>query len=134
MRLPSQRQLLDGLTGRRLDLIALRRGYQSQEYQVRLAILQQFPRLNLGISRARDNTGVYSVDLLVGIELPIFNHHQAAIARQRATLRQLYDEYVARVSAARMDIATLLADVAALTPQIAATAPARAGASNEEKG
>jgi outer membrane protein TolC len=120
LKLPSERQLLAGLANRRLDLIALRRGYKSQEYQVRLAVLEQFPRINLGLSRAKDNTGVYSVDLSAGIELPIFNHHQAAIAQQRATRQQLYDEYVARVFTARADIATLLADVGALTPQIAA--------------
>jgi outer membrane protein TolC len=120
LKLPSERQLLTGLASRRLDLIALHRGYQSQEYQVRLAVLEQFPRISLGISRAKDNTGVYSVDLSAGIELPIFNHHQAAIAQQHATRRQLYDEYIARVFTARADIATLLADVGTLTPQIAA--------------
>lgn len=89
LKLPSEQQMRAGLGKRRLDLIALRRGYQSQEYQVRLAVLQQFPRINLGISRARDNTGVYSVDLSAGIELPIYNHYRAAIAQQRATRQQL---------------------------------------------
>lgn len=118
--LPSVRRLVDGLRTRRLDLRALRRGYYSQQLKVREAILAQFPRISLGLSRSRDNTGVYSIGFSAGIELPFFNRNQAAIAVQRATRRRLYDEYVNRVFIARSNIAMLERDVSALEPQIRA--------------
>ncbi len=43
LRLPAQHALLSDLQQLRLDLVALRRGYQSQEEKVRAAILDQFP-------------------------------------------------------------------------------------------
>ena len=118
--LPTAEALLEGLEGRRLDLVALRRGYESQEQSVRAAILGQFPKLNLGVNRAKDNTGVYSVGFAAAIELPIFNRNQGAIALERATRQRLYDEYLSRVFQARSDIAVQLKDVASLTEQIAA--------------
>ncbi len=124
--LPPANALLRGLADRRLDLIALQRGYASQELRVRQAILAQFPRIDLGVSRAEDNTGVYSVGPSATIVLPVFNRNQGAIALERATRKRLYDEYVDRVRLARTDIAGLLNDIATLTPQIAAAQAALA--------
>jgi outer membrane protein TolC len=118
--LPSIDELLHDLADRRLDLIALRRGYASQELNVRVAILNQFPHIDLGVSRAKDNTGVYAIGLSANIVLPIFNRNQAVIAQEQATRQQLFDEYAERIYVARSDVATLLKDVAALTVQIAA--------------
>ncbi|MGH8209067.1 MAG: TolC family protein [Steroidobacteraceae bacterium] len=118
--LPSAERLLDGLEERRLDLVALRRGYESQEQNVRAAILAQFPKINLGANRAKDNTGVYSIGFSAAVELPIFNRNQESIALQRATRQQLYDEYVSRVFQARSDIAMLLKEAGSLTEQISA--------------
>lgn len=120
--LPSVRDLSDGIESRRLDLIALRRGYQSQEESVRAAILSQFPRINLGGNRAKDNTGVYTAGFAATVDLPIFDRNQGGIAMERATRQKLFDEYVARVYVARNDIAMLMADIASVTDQIAAAA------------
>ena len=49
------------------------------------------------------------------------NRNQGAIATETATRQRLYDEYTARFFEARNDIATALADVQALTDQIADT-------------
>lgn len=122
--LPPAADLADGIDRRRLDLLALRRGYDAQEASVRAAILSQFPRINLGGNRAKDNTAVYSVGFLATVDLPIFDRHQGAIALERATRQKLFDEYIARIYTARADIEALLADIASLTEQIAATAAA----------
>ena len=122
--LPSAQDLSNGIENRRLDLIALQRGYQSQEESVRAAVLSQFPKINLGGNRARDNTDVYSVGFAATADLPIFDRNQGGIALGRATRQKLFDEYIARVYTARSDIVLLLADIDSLTRQIAAATAA----------
>ncbi len=120
LNLPSKEELLNGLEERRLDLLALRRGYDSQEEALRAAVLAQFPKIGLGYSHARDNTNVISDSLDVTADLPIFDRNQGGIATERATRQKLFDEYVSRLYAARFDIVTALDDIAAVTAQIAA--------------
>ena len=111
---------------RRLDLIALKYGYKSQEAGVRAAILGQFPNINIGVNHARDNSDYYSVGFGVSIDLPIFDRNQGHIAIQRATRKELFDEYTARVFRARADIArlkTLNKWLDRQTKQVAATLP-----------
>ena len=51
--LPPLQEFTDEIEDRRLDLLALKSGYQSQEERLRAAILQQFPKISLGFSRAQ---------------------------------------------------------------------------------
>ena len=120
LQLPTADELSSGLESTRLDLIALRRGYAAQELAVRTAVLQQFPRINLGFNRAEDNTGVHTLGILAAIDLPVFDQNQGVIATERATRQKLFDEYVSRVYQARSDIAMLMADLRSLTMQISA--------------
>ena len=117
---PSMAALMDGLENRRLDLVALRRGYDSQEAAVRIAVLGQVPKINLGINKSRDNTNVKSIGPSIGIELPVFDQNQGVIYAEQATRQKLFDEYVSRVFEARSDVATSLGDIASLEAQIAA--------------
>jgi outer membrane protein TolC len=117
--LPSQTQLLHGLGKRRLDLRALRAGYESQEEAVRGAILGQFPKIGLSFSPASDTSNVHTVALGVSIDLPIFDRNQGTIAVERATRRQLFDEYIQRLFEARSAVARAMGDIQALTAQIA---------------
>ncbi len=112
--------MIGGMEERRLDLLALRKGYQSQEARLRAAILAQFPRLSIGLSRSRDNTDVVSTGFGVSIDVPIFDRNQGKIAIERATREQLFDEYVARLFDARAEIAAILADLQSIEKQIAA--------------
>jgi len=48
--LPSEGELVVDLENRRLDLVGLRQGYQSQEQTVRAAVLAQFPKIVLGFN------------------------------------------------------------------------------------
>jgi cobalt-zinc-cadmium efflux system outer membrane protein len=127
VRLPSEQQLAAAMADRRLDLLALRRGYQSQEETLRAAVLAQFPKINLGFNRASDTTNVHTTGLGVSIDLPIFDRNQGGIATERATRQKLYDEYLNRLFEARSQIAMSLADIRSLMGQIAAAESAIPG-------
>jgi cobalt-zinc-cadmium efflux system outer membrane protein len=118
--LPPDHELSADLDGRRLDLLALRRGYDSQEQTLRGAVLAQFPRIVLGVHQASDNTGVQSTGFGVTVDLPIFDRNQGNIAIQKATRQQLFDEYTSRIFEARSLIAQTTTDIRSLTDQIAA--------------
>jgi outer membrane protein TolC len=117
---PSLAELQQGLESRRLDLLGLKRGYDSQEAKVRSAILGQFPKISLGFNAASDTSNVHTVGPAVTIGLPVFDRNQGAIAIERTTRQQLFDEYVNRVFEARSDMAKALADIQSLNDQVAA--------------
>jgi outer membrane protein TolC len=120
-KVPSLNLLLDGIEDRRLDLLALKLGYESQESRVRGAILAQFPRVNIGFSQLRDTSNVVTSGFGITIDLPIFDRNQGQIAIERATRKQLFDEYVDRLYKAQSDIATILADIRSVNQQIDTT-------------
>jgi len=112
--------LVEGLEQRRLDLLALRRGYDSQEAAVRAAVLEQFPRITIGPKINRDTDNVRTTGFGLNIELPIFNRGRGKIAVERATRKKLYDEYMARVFETRSDIEQVKSGIGFLNEQIAA--------------
>lgn len=117
---PSERDLVGAVEDRRLDLLGLKQGYQSQEATVRAAILAQFPKIGLGFNQASDTSNVHTTGFGVTLDLPLFDRGQGTIATERATRQKLFDEYTARVFEARSDIATALSDIRSLNKQIAA--------------
>lgn len=119
LNLPADPELVLDLDRRRLDLLALRRGYESQEQTLRAAVLGQFPKVVLGVHQASDNTGVQSTGFGVTVDLPIFDRNQGIIAIETATRQQLFDEYTSRIFEARSTIAQTVADIHALADQIA---------------
>ncbi|SPD73940.1 conserved hypothetical protein [uncultured Desulfobacterium sp.] len=118
--LPTVATLLEGLEQRRLDLLALRHGYDSQEAALRVAILEQFPRIRIGPTISRDTDNIRTTGFGLNIELPIFNRRQGKIAVERATRQKLFDEYVNRVFEARSDIEQVKSGIHFLNEQIAA--------------
>jgi outer membrane protein TolC len=120
LHLPPAAQMLSEVDQRRLDLLALRQGYESQEQTLRAAVLAQFPKIVLGVHQASDNTGVQSTGFGITVDLPIFDRNQAVIATEKATRQQLFDEYISRVYEARSIVTQTMADIAALADQIAA--------------
>jgi len=122
--LADEHDLLYNIESRRLDLLGLQQGYESQDATVRAAILARFPKMSLAFVRAKDNTNVQSSGFSVAVEVPIFDRNQGVIATERATRQKLRDEYNQRVFEARSDIATALADIRSLNRQVAAAAEA----------
>lgn len=120
-------ELLHDLAQRRLDLVGLRRGYESQDANVRAAILAQFPKINLGVNRARDTGNVITTGFGVSIDLPLFDRNQGQIARGYATRQILFDEYANRVFETRADVAALAANLRALNGQIETAQAAEPG-------
>ncbi len=129
LNLPSAATFMHGLQQRRLDLVALRMGYKSQDAFLRAAVLRQFPNISIGFQQASDTTNVHTDGFGVTLSLPIFDHNQAKIAEARQTRRQLYDDYIARVFAAKSQAALLLANIRSLEQRIAAEEAASRGLS-----
>jgi len=117
--LPSLDGLLQNLEERRLDLVALRHGYESQEATVRAAILNQFNNIQIGFLDVRDTGNFYRPGFQVSTDIPIFNRNQGTITSEHATRKKLFDEYVSRVFQARNDIGKLLVGLEWLNDQVA---------------
>lgn len=112
--------LLEGLEKRRLDLVALRLGYESEEATLRAAVKAQFPKIGLSFAKANDTSDVRTRSFGVTLDLPLFDRNQGQIAVGRATRQQLFDEYVARVAEARAEVSQALADLTGTRVQIQA--------------
>lgn len=119
--LPSVSNITEGLEDRRLDLLAFKKGYESQEEGVRAAILSQFPKINIGFSHAGDTTNVVTTGFAVTIDMPFFDRKQGQIAIEQATRNQLFDEYMTRLFEARSEINRILVDMDSVKQQIRAT-------------
>ena len=116
--LPALTGLMEGIQERRLDLLALKMGYQSQEEQLREAVLAQIPKINIGFAHASDTTHVITSGFSITVDLPIFDRNQGKIAIEHATRQQLFDEYTSRLFGARADVAKLLTNMASIHKQI----------------
>jgi len=109
---------LAALPQRRPDLLALRTGYDAEEQRVWLAVLQQFPAITVGFNRARDNSNINSRGYTIGVTLPLFNRGRGAIAVETATRQRLFDEYQARLAAARSDVDRLRVELPIVEQQL----------------
>ncbi len=92
----------------RLDLAALRAGYDSQEAAVRKAVMDAFPSLQLTVNRAQDTAKNQTLGPAVNFTLPLWNRNRGGIAIAEATRDQLKAEYAARLFATRADVAELV--------------------------
>ncbi|MEO8837649.1 MAG: TolC family protein, partial [Herbaspirillum sp.] len=105
----------------RPDLQALRDGYRSQEEKFRGAVLAKFPALNLGLTRARDTSGLYTMGFGLTLSLPIFNRNRGNIAIENATRKKLFDEYQSRLNSAYSEVAVALENLPLLRDQLQRT-------------
>ena len=115
---------LTKLPERRLDLRALRAGYESQEARLRKAVLAQFPAIDIGIHRGRSaEEGINTVGVGVNLVLPLFSRNRGAIAIERATRAELRQAYQARLDRAVDDARMLRQTERELDVQLAALKP-----------
>lgn len=89
---------------RRLDLLALERGYEAEEAALRAAVIEQFPDVTLGIAHQHNEAALNFVGAFVNVGLPVFDRNQGAVALAEATRTRLHHEYEARVAATRADL------------------------------
>ena len=107
-------RLLEG----RPELRAQEAAYRRSEQELRLAVIQQYPRLSLGPAFERELDGEKSLGLGLSLELPILNQNQGEIAERRAARERARADYTAllhrlRASAfaARATVRTARAEV-----------------------
>lgn len=128
--------LLPDLPKRRPDLLALKAGYESQDETYRLAILQQFPDITIGLNRQRDTSRVYSTGTLVNFSIPMFDRNRGNIAVALATRQRLYDDFESRLNAAFRNVEVILQNEPLLQRQLeesnAALATLKEGAVHAE--
>lgn len=101
----------------RLDLLALRDGYQAQEAEVHRATRTALPLPQLSLSRDRDSGGIWTSGGTATLALPLWNSGRGDVAVAVASRTQLGAEYQARVHQMNADIAALCGDLDALTLQ-----------------
>lgn len=106
--LPLASTLVPTCLERRLDLEALRRGYDAQEARLRQAVLEQFPNVSVGLVRQRNESRLKFLGGFVTVGLPIFDRNQAGVALAEATRARLRAEYEARVADIRNTVAGAL--------------------------
>lgn len=102
----------------RLDLLALRYGYDAQEAVVRQAVLAQLPSLSVGVVSQRNETDLKFLGGYVTLGLPFLGEARAVIHREEATRSRLERELAARTAAVESEIHTLLAVVGELDHQL----------------
>ena len=91
-------EAVSALPRKRVDLLALQAGYQSQEENLRRAVLAQFPSLSAGVDLERDPVeGVNAIGPEVTLTLPLFNRNRGQIAIQSATRDLLRQQYQAQL-------------------------------------
>ncbi|MFQ5735769.1 MAG: TolC family protein [Thermodesulfobacteriota bacterium] len=109
---------LTTLAQRRPDLLALRAGYESEDARLRKAVLEQFPGLSFGVSRARDTDGINTVGIGVTLRLPFLNGNRGSIAVEEATREQLRSAYQARLAEAHTGVHQLRSEMRLLEGQL----------------
>jgi outer membrane protein TolC len=116
--LPAAARLVPLADTHRLDLLALRAGYQAQEARVRRAILGQYPGFSIGITRAADTSNIQTIGPSIHLDIPLWNRNRGVIAESEATRAQLHAAYTARLFQTRADITALVADLRRLRQEI----------------
>ncbi|MEI5999789.1 TolC family protein [Paraburkholderia bengalensis] len=111
-------QALADLAKHRPDLLALRAGYDEQDERYRAALLGQFPKLDIGVTRGRDTSAIYTTGLSVSVTLPLFNGNRGNIAIEKATRESLYDDYVQRLDDAYSAVDGITAELGVLQGQL----------------
>ncbi|WP_336167686.1 TolC family protein [Acinetobacter sp. 161(2023)] len=104
------RVALDHINTHRPDLLALRAGYSSEDAKLRQAIWSQFPSLNIGLTQAKDSSGVSSQSLGISLNLPVFNGNRGNIAVEKATRQRMYEEYQSRLNQTVFEVQRLQAE------------------------
>lgn len=94
--------------GERPDLLALKAAIHEQDAQYRLALINQFPSISLGITRAQDTSKVQTIGFGINLVIPIFDGNRHAIDVAEASRAVAADQYRSRLAQTRNDLSTLI--------------------------
>ena len=108
---PPTEQIVNRAMADRLDLKALRAGYDVAEAGLHIAVLNQFPNFSLTLTGARDTANNHTIGPQVAFTLPIWNRNRGNIAIAGATREQLKAEYEARLFQTRAEIGAAVAGI-----------------------
>lgn len=114
---PPAEQIVQKALVARLDLQALRAGYDVAEGGLHVAVLNQFPNLSVTLAGARDTANNWTAGPQVGFTLPLWNRNRGNIAIASATRDQLKAEYEARLFQTRAEIGSAVAGITAARRQ-----------------
>lgn len=114
---PPAEQIVRKALVARLDLQALRAGYEVAEGGLHVAVLDQFPNLSVTLAGARDTANNWTAGPQVGFTLPLWNRNRGNIAIASATRDQLKAEYEARLFQTRAEIGAAVAGITAARRQ-----------------
>lgn len=120
IRIPSETDLNKAIKYR-LDLEAFEIAYKAQEERLRASILSQFPMISISTPFSSDNTNIQTIGFGINISIPLFNLNQAGIAKETATRKQMFDDYINRLQTAISDINLILYNINTVKRQIALT-------------
>ena len=94
--------------GNRLDLAAARKGVDAMAQALGITVDWRWAGgVEVGISTERDTDRTWVTGPSLSIELPIFNRHQADIARLEAKLRQSHQRLTAQAVQIRSEVRSL---------------------------
>lgn len=103
-------QLLNNVKSR-LDLIALKLAYESNEEKLRLLSFSAFMPISVSFPFVRDTSNVHTIGFGVSISFPIFNQNQGQIKYAQISGKKIYDEYINRIKDAQTDINKAMSNV-----------------------
>ncbi len=110
-RMPPSDELLEGIYKRRPDIIALKEAYRAEDAELRRAVLSQFPNIGIGMGYSRGTDRLITIGPSITIDLPFLDHAQGRIAIQKATTKETFDQYTARIFEARSDVVEIISDM-----------------------
>lgn len=114
---PPPEQIVNRALVDRLDLKALRAGYDVAEAGLHVAVLNQFPNLSLTLTGARDTANNRTIGPQIAFTLPLWNRNRGNIAIASATRDQLKAEYEARLFQTRAEVGAAVAGIRAARRQ-----------------
>lgn len=105
--LPSQ-ALSPSSIAQRPDLLALKAAIDEQDAHYRQALIDQFPSISLGLTRAQDTSKVQTIGVGINLVLPTFDGNRHAIAVAKTSRRLATDQYRSRLMQVRTDFEALV--------------------------
>lgn len=98
----------------RPDVLALKAAIDEQDAHYRQALIDQFPSISLGLTRAQDTSKVQTIGVGINLVLPSFDGNRHAIAVAKTSRQLAAEQYRGRLQQIQRDFVALRQKQAAL--------------------